>query len=76
MRTDVHTCPKCLSDNDRVTDSRTVGGQVWRRRECRRCNGRWSTFEITKEEYERLSKQISEIREHLIAVQRIAKVLG
>lgn len=40
-------CPSCGLDDDRVVDSRpTPGGDaVRRRRECRRCRSRFTTFE-------------------------------
>jgi transcriptional repressor NrdR len=40
-------CPKCQSDNTRVTDSRLQdsGRSVRRRRECEKCAFRFTTFE-------------------------------
>ncbi len=40
-------CPSCGYDDDRVVDSRpTPGGEaIRRRRECRSCQGRFTTFE-------------------------------
>jgi transcriptional repressor NrdR len=39
-------CPKC-DGSTKVYDSREspVGGEVWRRRECRECGGRFTTYE-------------------------------
>ncbi|HVB06862.1 MAG TPA: transcriptional regulator NrdR [Acidimicrobiales bacterium] len=40
-------CPSCGGDEDRVVDSREVehGAAIRRRRECRRCGYRFTTFE-------------------------------
>lgn len=38
-------CPKCSSDKTSVTDSRSDGGAIRRRRECSDCGYRFTTFE-------------------------------
>ncbi|MFA6521187.1 MAG: transcriptional regulator NrdR [Candidatus Gracilibacteria bacterium] len=40
-------CPKCKHDDTKVVDSRetTEGAQIRRRRECEKCNFRFTTFE-------------------------------
>jgi len=38
-------CPLCSYDDSRVTDSRMVDAAIRRRRECLRCNGRFTTYE-------------------------------
>jgi transcriptional repressor NrdR len=38
-------CPFCGDDDSRVTDSRAVEDGIRRRRECRRCNARFTTYE-------------------------------
>lgn len=38
-------CPKCGSDDTSVTDSRSDSGSIRRRRECQRCNFRFTTYE-------------------------------
>ena len=38
-------CPKCSSDKTSVTDSRSDGGAIRRRRECQECDYRFTTFE-------------------------------
>ncbi len=40
-------CPFCKAVDTRVIDSRLAedGSQVRRRRECEKCNGRFTTFE-------------------------------
>jgi transcriptional repressor NrdR len=43
-------CPYCGNDDDRVFDSRPVndGAAVRRRRECARCNSRFTTYEYVE----------------------------
>ena len=43
-------CPFCNADDTRVIDSRLVaeGGQVRRRRECVKCNERFTTYEMAE----------------------------
>lgn len=38
-------CPKCNSDKSSVTDSRSDGGAIRRRRECQDCGYRYTTYE-------------------------------
>lgn len=38
-------CPYCTFADSRVTDSRTVDAGIRRRRECLRCNARFTTYE-------------------------------
>jgi transcriptional repressor NrdR len=38
-------CPKCNSDKTSVTDSRSDGGAIRRRRECQVCDYRFTTYE-------------------------------
>ncbi len=44
-------CPWCLADDDRVIDSRVAedGGAIRRRRQCRACGRRFTTFERADE---------------------------
>ena len=48
-------CPKCGSAEYKVIDSRITEETVRRRRECLKCGNRWSTAEISIDEYRRLS---------------------
>lgn len=45
-------CPYCATDDDRVIDSRPAddGASIRRRRECRACRQRFTTFERTSHE--------------------------
>jgi len=38
-------CPYCNHADTKVTDSRDTGGSIRRRRECLRCNKRFTTYE-------------------------------
>lgn len=38
-------CPFCLFDESLVVDSRSVDGRIRRRRECKRCHARFTTYE-------------------------------
>jgi len=38
-------CPKCSSDESRVVESRDTGGSIRRRRECEKCQNRFTTYE-------------------------------
>lgn len=42
------TCPTCGHEEDTVLDSRTTasGKAIRRRRKCRACSVRWTTFEV------------------------------
>ena len=48
------TCPNCKHSRSRVIDSRTQADTKYRRRECPKCNWRFSTYEITLDELGRL----------------------
>lgn len=52
------TCPKCWAEDSRVCDVRLddVTDILKRRRECRVCGHRWTTFEISRYEYMKLTR--------------------
>ena len=52
-------CPKCGSSQDRVIDSREAreGHAIRRRRECMRCNFRFTTYEVVEREELRVVKR-------------------
>jgi transcriptional repressor NrdR len=52
-------CPKCSSSQDRVIDSREAreGAAIRRRRECLRCNFRFTTYEEVEREELRVVKR-------------------
>ena len=43
-------CPFCSYEESKVIDSRLVAdsSQIRRRRECNKCNERWTTFELAE----------------------------
>lgn len=52
-------CPKCGSQDDKVIDSRSNGdgGQIRRRRECLKCETRFTTYEEIHRENVRIQKR-------------------
>ena len=52
-------CPKCGSSEDKVVDSREAreGHAIRRRRECQRCEFRFTTYEIVEREELRVVKR-------------------
>ncbi|MBK8093554.1 MAG: transcriptional repressor NrdR [Verrucomicrobiaceae bacterium] len=52
-------CPKCGSSQDKVIDSREAreGSSIRRRRECMKCNFRFTTYEIIEREELRVVKR-------------------
>mgnify|MGYP007107492055 FL=1 len=46
-------CEKCKSPHSHVIDSRVrlSNHDIYRRRECAACNNRYSTYEISEQEY-------------------------
>lgn len=69
-------CLSCHGDTQ-VVDSRQEEGKRYRRHRCRICNTRFTTYEITAEEYERLQSvkvNMSAIRGAIQALQVVEKV--
>lgn len=56
-------CPYCGTDDDRVVDSRSAedGGAVRRRRECRACSQRFSTYERAEQPALTVRKRSGEV---------------
>lgn len=46
------TCPKCGSGDTGVTNTRIETYACTRRRECNKCGHKFTTYEITKEQYQ------------------------
>ena len=46
----IHEVPFCSYEESKVIDSRLVAdsSQIRRRRECNKCNERWTTFELAE----------------------------
>ena len=55
-------CPNCKSSMLKCIDSRPISGLTRRRHECLKCRGRFSTVEISVEDYKAL-----QLREKLLA---------
>ena len=52
-------CPFCSYEESKVIDSRLVAdsSQIRRRRECNKCNERWTTFELAELHMPKIVKQ-------------------
>jgi transcriptional regulator NrdR family protein len=48
---------KCFHHETEVYNSRRYNGRVWRRRRCRDCTERFTTYEVTSEEFKKLMEQ-------------------
>jgi transcriptional regulator NrdR family protein len=53
-------CPACNSSKGRVFDSRSVGGEVKRKRECEGCGHRWATLEVNLDDLTALDLFVEE----------------
>ena len=62
-------CPECGSSDTHIVDTRSIREAVRRRRQCRDCRQRWTTYEITAEVFERLSRRAQ-------AYQRLCKAIA
>lgn len=51
-------CQHCKARNARIVDSRKREGSVYRRRECRACNFRWTTIEMNAGMFEVFAARI------------------
>lgn len=49
-------CPECESKLVAVIETRSSHGRVKRRRECKDCLRRWTTYEITAEEFDNFER--------------------
>lgn len=61
-KTGAMICPNCQAMKTRVIDSRVVKGATRRRRVCKRCRQRWTTYEITDKAFQFLREQIRVLR--------------
>ena len=60
---DISRCPVCKSENVYVIDSRKVDGSIRRRKLCRNCESRYTTYEVSDVDMIRIRKTIHLIRE-------------
>ena len=49
-------CPSCPDGKIKTIDTRQQPGTVRRRHRCRACNHRWTTYEISREDYHLLKE--------------------
>lgn len=52
-------CPNCNSTDLKTVDSRASEDKHRRRKECQSCGGRFTTYEITEKEYNRLKRLVA-----------------
>jgi len=52
----LNICKNCGSNQIRVTDSREKRDHIYRRRDCIKCKAKFSTREISEQEYKRIKK--------------------
>lgn len=52
----VKQCPKCKSNNIEMRDTRPSNGSIRRRRMCLDCKTRWTTYEVTEEDFKFLQQ--------------------
>ena len=64
-------CTKCGNDQFKVTDSRNVGQQIRRRRECLQCGERITTYETTRE---REVQEMQEIKNKIAEYNSVLKI--
>lgn len=57
-------CPRCNGESG-VRDSRPIGKTIRRRRECKKCRYKWSTFEISAD-YMNAIRKISRAAKELV----------
>lgn len=53
------SCPFCGGTSTRVADSRNLGGEQNRRRECETCRKRWWTVEIPRDRLAKLERAVA-----------------
>jgi transcriptional regulator NrdR family protein len=65
-------CPKCGEDSAVLDSRETDRSVVRRRRECRACATRWTTYELSAEEYEALQR-VQQIAQTMATARRALK---
>lgn len=66
-------CPHCGSDRTEIIETRVSGEHERRRRRCRECTYRFTTYEITKTEYERLMAEREALEAIMQGVKQVTK---
>ena len=60
---DISKCPVCKSENVYVIDSRKQEGSIRRRKLCRNCESRYTTYEVSDVDMAKIRKTIQLIGE-------------
>lgn len=59
----VKSCPKCTDESAQVVDTRLTDiGWIRRRRQCRFCGTRWTTYEVPEQNAHLLEVLMEELR--------------
>lgn len=60
----VKSCPKCTDESAQVIDTRVMPDIGWirRRRQCRFCGTRWTTYEVPEQSAHLLEAVMEELR--------------
>ena len=66
-------CPHCESDRTDIIDTRTSGEHERRRRRCKECGFRFTTYELTKTEYERFLAERKALEAIMQGVKQVTK---
>lgn len=67
-------CPQCAGRKVYVTDSRTrASGAVYRRRACRACGHRFSTFEVNAAQFSALIQRLQSFERTASIMQDMAR---
>ncbi len=69
-------CPSCGSHSHEVKDSRPRENAQWRRRHCRRCGERFSTYEFSESDVPSMTRQPREALRTLrtLAMRMVGRV--
>lgn len=68
--------PCCHSTDSFICDSRMSNGTIRRRRVCRLCGHRFTTYEVSRDEYDRLNVSEKMLVKATAATKSLAKRLG
>jgi transcriptional regulator NrdR family protein len=66
-------CPNCGSERTEIIETRASGENERRRRRCRECRCRFTTYEITKKAYNRLLEEEKTLEAIAQGVKQVAK---
>lgn len=68
--------PGCHSTDSFVRDSRMASGTIWRRRVCSSCGVAFTTYEVGRDEYLRLTAAERTLAKAAAVAKTLARKLG